>query len=63
MENLEQNQVFERPAIHNLRRIIRSLKAKVDAKRNFSQKLADFVTDTFGSIGFLTMLVSLEALI
>lgn len=58
MENIKQDEVFEGPAIHNSRRIIRSLKAKADAKRNFSQKLADWVTDTFGSIGFLMVNIS-----
>lgn len=35
------------------RRIIRSLKARANAKRTFSQKLADYMTKNFGSISFL----------
>lgn len=35
------------------RRAIRSLKANADAKRTPSEKLADWMTETFGSITFL----------
>lgn len=37
------------------RHIITSLKAKADAKRTLTEKLADWITSTFGSIGFLTL--------
>lgn len=43
---------------HNLqqnRQIIRSLKAIQDEKRSVAEKIADFVTSLFGSIGFLTL--------
>ncbi len=36
------------------RHIITSLKAKADTKRTLTEKLADWITGTFGSIGFLT---------
>lgn len=80
---------------HNSRHIIRSLKAKSDEHRTFTQRTADFMTQVFGSMwflflntiwfgvwiimntgliqgiepfdpypfGFLTMMVSLEAII
>lgn len=35
------------------RRIIKSLKAKADAKRTLYEKVADWMTTIFGSIGFL----------
>lgn len=34
-------------------KILRSIKAKADAKRKSSEILADWITNTFGSIGFL----------
>lgn len=37
------------------RHIIKSMKAKANAKRNFSQKMADFLTGTFGNIWFLIL--------
>lgn len=37
------------------RQIIRSLKAIQDEKRSVAEKIADFVTNLFGSIGFLTL--------
>lgn len=39
--------------IKNSRRIIRSLKAKADARRSFVEKTADFMTAIFGSVTFL----------
>lgn len=39
--------------VQSSRRIIKSLKAKADAKRSFSEKTADFLTAIFGSIPFL----------
>lgn len=35
------------------RRIIRSLKAKADAKRTLAEKIADWMTTSFGSVPFL----------
>lgn len=40
---------------HSSRRIIRSLKAKADAKRSISEKAADWMVATFGSVPFLTI--------
>ena len=40
-------------------KILRSIKAKADARRTNSERLADWMTDTFGSIGFLIFNVSL----
>lgn len=40
-------------------KILRSIKAKADARRTSSERLADWMTDTFGSIGFLIFNVSL----
>ncbi|MDZ4764276.1 MAG: DUF1003 domain-containing protein [Chloroflexota bacterium] len=37
------------------REIIRSLKAEQDEKRSLTEKIADFVTALFGSIGFLVI--------
>lgn len=37
------------------RRIIKSLKAKADAKRTASEKVADWMTQTFGSVRFLAI--------
>lgn len=34
---------------------VNSLKARADAKRNFGERIADWVTAVFGSIPFLTM--------
>ena len=39
--------------IHTSRHIINSLKAKADRKRSLSEKIADWITGTFGSMGFL----------
>ena len=39
--------------IQSNRRIIKSLKARADAKRTRSEKIADWMTNTFGSIAFL----------
>jgi len=41
--------------IQNSRRIIKSFKAKADAKRTFAEKVADYMTAKFGSIRFLTL--------
>lgn len=41
---------------------VRSLKARADAKRSFSEKLADWVTGVFGSAGFLILNVTWFAL-
>lgn len=41
--------------LDNSRRIIRSLKAKAAAKRTLSEKIADWMTQTFGSIPFLLL--------
>jgi uncharacterized membrane protein len=38
---------------HTSRHIINSLKAKADRKRSLSEKIADWITGTFGSMGFL----------
>lgn len=35
--------------------LVHSMKAKADRERSFSEKLADFMTATFGSITFLTI--------
>ncbi len=37
------------------RRIIKSLKAKADSRRTKAEKIADWMTATFGSISFLTL--------
>lgn len=37
------------------RHLIRSMKAKANAKRTFAQKMADFLTTTFGNIWFLIL--------
>ena len=39
--------------ISTTRRIIKSLKAKTDARRSNSERVADWMTSTFGSISFL----------
>ncbi len=36
------------------KRIIRTIKAKADARRTVAEKIADFMTKGFGSMGFLT---------
>ena len=41
--------------IENSRRIIRSMKAKADERRSLSEKLADWMTETFGSMIFLVI--------
>lgn len=41
--------------LNSSRRVIKSMQAKADAKRKFSEKLADFLTKIFGSIPFLTL--------
>lgn len=41
--------------LQNSRRIIKSFRAKADAKRSFAEKAADYMTATFGSIRFLTV--------
>lgn len=48
-ENLKDNNKFATSS----RRIIRSLKAKANAKRSFTEKLADGMTAFFGSVPFL----------
>ena len=55
MDKLIQNEVLQTPAIHNSRKIIRSLKAKADTKRTHYQKLADWMIKTFGSVWFLLL--------
>lgn len=49
IKNTQENNKFA----HNSRRIIRSLKAKANLKRSFSEKLADGMTSFFGSVPFL----------
>lgn len=39
----------------NSQNLLHALKAKADAKRSFSEKVADYMTRVFGSIGFLTL--------
>lgn len=39
----------------NRRRVIKSFKAKADAKRSGAEKFADWLTSRFGSITFLTL--------
>lgn len=39
----------------NSQNLLHALKAKADAKRSFSEKIADHMTKVFGSIGFLTL--------
>ncbi|MEX0616417.1 MAG: DUF1003 domain-containing protein [Candidatus Woykebacteria bacterium] len=41
--------------LQSSRRIIKSFQAKADAKRSFAEKVADYMTTTFGSIRFLTV--------
>ena len=53
MEKIKKVEVFADQSIHNSRRIIRSLKAKSDAKRTAAQRFADWMTRTFGNIHFL----------
>lgn len=53
MEKVNPQTVDNNQILINSRRIIRSLKAKADAKRTVSEKLADWMTKTFGSIPFL----------
>ena len=38
---------------HRHRRILKSLKAKANAKRSLSEKIADSLTEKFGTMGFL----------
>lgn len=37
------------------RRVIKSLKAQADARRTPSERFADWLTDFFGTVGFLTL--------
>lgn len=53
MEQLNQSAGSQPPTFHDSKRIIRSLKTKADAKRTLSEKIADWMTGTFGSIPFL----------
>ncbi len=46
---------FIRNRLQQNREIIQSLKERQDEKRTRSERVADFVTTTFGSIGFLTI--------
>jgi len=39
----------------NSKRIIRSLKGKADARRTLSERIADWMTKTFGSVHFLVI--------
>lgn len=41
--------------LNSSRRMIRSMKAKADAKRKFSEKFADWITSASGSLTFLTV--------
>jgi uncharacterized membrane protein len=41
--------------LHYSRRIIRSLKAKADARRSRAEKIADWLTENFGSMPFLVI--------
>ena len=43
------------------RKILKSIKAKADAKRTFSEKMADVMTSSFGSITFLILNICLFA--
>jgi len=45
-------------SVRNSRRIIHSLKAKADEKRTLSEKVADWTTETFGSMGFVLINVA-----
>lgn len=44
-----------KPQLNTSRRIIRSLKAKSDARRRPAEIIADWMTNTLGSIWFLTL--------
>lgn len=39
----------------NSQNLLRALKAKADAKRSFAEKVADYMTKIFGSIGFFSI--------
>ena len=44
--------------VQHRRKVIKSFKAKADAKRKFSEKFADFLTAKFGTVVFLSVNVA-----
>jgi len=41
--------------LHERRERIKSFKAKMDSERNFADKIADFMTDSFGTVWFFSV--------
>jgi uncharacterized membrane protein len=57
MNHLPASKLVNRPGKNapTSRQLIHSLKAKADAKRSWSEKVADWMTAHFGSMGFLAL--------
>ncbi len=51
--------LFNKPKEVPRKRILRSIKAKADAKRTYTERIADWMTTSFGSITFLLLNVIL----
>lgn len=53
--NTDMDKTNSTPRRLTSRRLIKSMKAKANAKRTFAQKMADFLTATFGNMWFLIL--------
>ncbi|HKX73576.1 MAG TPA: DUF1003 domain-containing protein [Candidatus Saccharimonadales bacterium] len=53
--DIQQPQPEHPPGFGRRRRVIKSLKAQADARRSPAERFADWLTDYFGTVGFLTM--------
>jgi uncharacterized membrane protein len=51
----QQPQPVQPPVFSRRRRIIKSLKAQADLRRSPAERFADWLTDFFGTVGFLAM--------
>ena len=49
------NSIFQQHGFHASRQIVKSLKAKANSKRTFSEKVADWLTEKFGGMAFLIL--------
>ncbi len=55
MNQIVTTDTISKPQLQTSKRIIKSLKAKADARRTFSEIIADWMTNTLGSIWFLAI--------
>lgn len=54
-DQLQSNQKLHESLAKERRKKIRGLKAQMDSKRSLSDRIADFLTDSFGTVFFLSL--------